>query len=495
MLTGAIGIAVDGEQCAATPGCIPYEVFTYQGVSAEAAQALLGTAISTGKSSTRIINAYVTGDTGFNIGSADSIMVAAGWEHRTEAYERVSDTTFQQGALAGQGGPTTGVAGQYNVLEFFGEANIPLLSGVTGAEALNLDLAYRYSDYSTSGGSSTYRIGFDWQPIDLLRVRVGYNRAVRAPNVVELFSAQSIGLWSGDDPCAGSSPSQTAAQCANQGVTAAQYGNIVASPAGQYNGLFGGNPLLSPETADTWTAGIVLNPMDTMTVSVDYWKIDIADTINNIGATTILEQCGLFGALCDQVNRNPASGDLWRGTAGYVTDTTINLGSNTWEGIDLAFNWAADWAAGTWTTNMIGTYMLTKETTPLPDSSDSTYDCVGLISTRCFPSPEWRHTISVDYDSNEWWSAKIRWRYFDGVDYDGSTDTIAQANMSKSQNYIDLSGMIRFMENHDIVIGVNNIFDKEPPMVGGTLTTNANTIAGYYDTLGRYLFAQATFRF
>jgi len=102
--------------------------------------------------------------------------------------------------------------------------------------------------------------------------------------------------------------------------------------------------------------------------------------------------------------------------------------------------------------------------------------------------------MSVDYDSNEWWSASVRWRYFDGVDYAGSTDQIAQANMSKSQNYIDLNAVFRFMENHDVVVGINNIFDKEPPMVG-SLSTNANTIAGFYDTLGRYLFAQATFRF
>ena len=88
-----------------------------------------------------------------------------------------------------------------------------------------------------------------------------------------------------------------------------------------------------------------------------------------------------------------------------------------------------------------------------------------------------------------------RWRYFDGVDYDGTTDTIAEENMGKSQSYFDLTADFRFMSSHNITVGVNNVFDKEPPMVGGTLTTNANTIAGFYDTLGRYLFAQATFRF
>ena len=494
MLTARIGIAVDGESCDAVAGCIPYEVFTYQGVTPEAAAALLGTAISTGHTSTRVINGYVTGDTGWNIGNSDSIMVAAGWEHRTETYERVSDTTFQTGALAGQGGPTVGVSGSYNVLEFFAEGNIPLLSNVTGAQALNLDLAYRYSDYSTSGGSSTYRIGFNWQPIDLLNVRVGYNRAVRAPNVSELFSTQSLGLWSGVDPCATADPVMTEAQCLNQGVSPAQYGTITESPAGQYNAIFGGNPLLDPEVADTWTAGMVINPMDTLTISVDYWNIKIDDTINNIGATTILDQCGLNGVLCDLVVRN-AGGSLWQGTQGFVVDTTLNLGQAKWEGIDLAFNWTIEGWGGTWTTNMIGTYMMNKETTPLPSSPDSAYDCTGLISTRCFPTPKWRHTWATTYDSNEWWSITARWRYFKGVDYDGDTDTIAQSEMSSDQNYIDLSARFLFLENHDITIGVNNVFDKEPPMVGDSLTTNANTIAGYYDTLGRYLFANATFRF
>ncbi len=494
LLTPAIGIAVDGDLCAAASGCIPYEVFTYQGVTPEAAQTLLGTAIATGKTSTRVINGFVTGDTGWNIGSADSIMVAGGFEHRVESYTRVSDTIFQEGSLAGQGGPTPGVDGSYNVLEFFGEANIPLLSDMPGAEALNLDLAYRYSDYSTSGGASTYRVGLDWAPIDTVRVRAGYNRAVRAPNVSELFSVQALGLWSGDDPCAGDSPGYTEAQCANTGVQPGQYGNISESPAGQYNGLFGGNPLLDPEVADTYTLGVVWDAMDNMTVSVDYWKINIDDTINNIGATTILEQCGLYGQLCNQINRSP-SGNLWQGTSGYVVDTTINLGENKWEGVDLAFAWTMDALGGTFTTNMLGTYMLTKETTSLPADPNSAYDCVGTISTRCFPSPEWRHTASVAYDSNEFWSVTGRWRYFQGVDYDGTTDTIAQANMSKSQNYFDLNAIFRFMGSHDVTLGVNNVFDKEPPMVGGTLTTNANTIAGFYDTLGRYLYANATFRF
>jgi len=489
-----IRTAVDGDACAADSTCIPYEVFTYQGVTPEAASNMLGTAIATGKTSTEVINAYASGDLGWNFpGADDSVMMVAGFEHRTEKYSRVSDSVFQQGSLLGQGGPTPGVTGGYTVTEVFTEANIPLVQGVAGAENLTLDVAYRYSDYNTSGGASTYRAGLDWQPVEMLRMRAGFNRAVRAPNVGELFSAQSLGLWSGVDPCATATPVYTQAQCANLGVSAAQYGTITASPAGQYNGIFGGNPDLAPEEADTITLGFVIDPMEMMTVSVDYWSIEISETISNIGATTILEQCGLFGVLCEQVTRN-AGGSLWQGTQGFVEDTTINLGENKWEGIDLAANYDFEAAGGTWSANLIGTYMMTKETTPLPASPDSAYDCVGVISTRCFPSPEWRHTASIAYDSEEWWSLEGRWRYFGGVDYDGTTDTIAQANMSDSQSYFDLNAVFTFMDNHDVTVGINNILDEEPPMVGGTLTTNANTIAGFYDTLGRFLYAKATMR-
>jgi len=465
-------------------------------VTPEMAAPLLGTAVATGKTSTEVINAFVTGDTGLNIGSADdSIMVVAGFEHRQEKYERTSDSVFADGSLLGQGGPTPSLVGGYTVSELFTEANIPIVSGVTGIENLTLDLAYRYSDYSSSGGADTYRAGFDWQVVDQLRMRAGFNRAVRAPNVAELFSAQSIGLWSGSDPCAGATPTYTAAQCANMGVTAAQYGSILASPAGQYNGIFGGNPNLTPEEADTITVGFVIDPIDTLTISVDYWNIEISNTISNIGATTILEQCGLFNTLCGQITRNQ-QGNLWQGQAGFVEDTTLNLGEATWEGVDLAASWSIDAVGGTWTTDLIGTFMMTKETTPLPAVPSSAYDCVGTISTRCFPSPDWRHTASVEYDSNESWKIEGRWRFFQVVDYVGSTtDTIAQREMSKNQSYFDLNGVWRFMDNHDITVGINNVLDEEPPMVGGTLTTNANTIAGFYDTLGRFIFAKATVRF
>lgn len=479
-----------GPNCASTPGGC-YQVFTYQGVTPEQAQALGGTAIRKGTTSTEVVSATVTGDLGFGL-PAGNIQVAGGFEHRMERYDARSDTIYETGALLGQGGPTPSVKGGYNVSEYFAEANVPLLKDAPFAQALSLDLAYRYSDYSTAGTTDTYRFGADWQPVNMFRVRAGFNRAVRAPNVGELFTPNSLGLWSGTDPCAGANPEYTAAQCARTGVSATQYGNIGFSPAGQYNQVTGGNAGLDPESADTITAGIVVDPIDNLTFSVDYWKIDIEDTISTLGARLILDQCALNGLFCDNINRAP-NGSLWL-QSGWVTNTTQNFGEQSWEGVDLAASWVLQALGGSFRTSLIGTYLLTKETVPVPTDKSTAYDCTGLISQICFPSPEWRHTLTVNYDSNEWWSVGVKWRYIGDVDYDGTVDRIADKNVS-AQNYFDVNATFRFLDNSDLVVGVNNILDEEPPLMGATLATNANTVAGFYDTLGMFLFANVTFRF
>ncbi len=485
--------AVDGDLCAATPGCIPYEVFTYNGVTPAAAAGLAATGKIGANTSTTVINGYVTGNLGFGLPAGDIAMVG-GYEYREEVFERIADLVFQNGLLLGQGGQTPSILGRYSVDELFAEANIPLLTDAPFAQNLTLDLAYRWSDYTTSGSTSTYRVGLDWQAADMLRFRAGYNRAVRAPNVGELFLAQNLGLWNGVDPCAGANPQLGPGPCANTGVSAAQYGNISLSPASQYNALYGGNPNLDPEEADTITFGVVADITDSMQLSIDYWDIEITDVINNINPELIVNQCAATGdpAFCSSVVRAP-NGSLWQGQSGFVVATNLNLGEDHWEGIDLAWAWTTDGLGGTWRMDLIGTYMLTKETTPIPTIPSSTYDCVGLINVQCFPTPEWRHTATATYDSNEWWAVTGRWRYYQDVEYDGNTDLIANNNIGDEQ-YFDVSAVFRFMESHDLVVGMNNVFDKEPPLVGGSLATNANAIAGFWDVLGRYAFANVTFR-
>ncbi|AVJ55315.1 TonB-dependent receptor [Idiomarina sp. OT37-5b] len=481
---------------ACTGDCIPYEVFTYQGVTEAAARALGGTAALTGLTTQRIINGYVTGETGYSLPSSNyNIAAVFGVENREVDFERVADEVYQMGALSGQGGPTNSLIGGYNVSEVFTEINIPVVEDVSWANSLVLDLGYRYSDYNTSGGEPSYKFAVDWQVNDDYKVRGTFNRAVRAPNVAELFAEQGLGLWSGVDPCAGDSPEYTQQQCALTGMSASQYGNVAPNPAGQYNGVFGGNPDLDPELADTVTFGIVGNPLDNFNFSIDYWDIEMEDRIGTISAELIVRQCAETGdaQYCDAITRSPA-GDLWRGTNGFVTATNVNLAQSKNTGIDANFNYNTEIGGGQLAVSLTGTYYMTKEVTTVPGLAGTTYDCAGIISSDCFPQPEWRHSMNFKYSTGDWWTVGAKWRFNGQVDYDGSTDQLIGDGLA-SVSYLDLNANFDVTDNISVLFGMNNALDKEPEIVGDVNSLNGNTIPGYHDALGRYVFGSVTFRF
>lgn len=486
---GAAGADACGEDC------LPYEVFTYQGVTPEAANALGGTATLTGLTTQRIVNAFVTGETGFGLPSSNyNIAAVFGVENREVDFERIADEVYQLGALSGQGGPTNSLTGGFNVAEVFTEVNIPVVEDASWANSLVIDLGYRYSDYSSSGGEPAYKLGLDWQVNDDYKIRGTFNRAVRAPNVEELFAEQGLGLWEGVDPCAGDSPEYTSEQCARTGMSASQYGNVSTNPAGQYNGIFGGNPDLDPELADTITFGIVGNPTDNFNFSVDYWNIEMEDRIGTINPELIIRQCATTGAdrWCDAITRSP-SGDLWRGTQGYVFATDVNLAESTNTGIDANFNYNTEIGGGQLAVSLTGTYYLKKEVVTVPGLSDP-YDCAGVISSNCFPQPEWRHSMNFTYSTGDWWTVGAKWRYLGAVDYEGSTDELIGDGLG-STSYLDLNANFDVTDNISVLLGMNNALDKEPTIVGGVNSLNGNTLAGYHDALGRYVFGSVTFRF
>ncbi|CCQ11741.1 TonB-dependent receptor [Pseudoalteromonas luteoviolacea B = ATCC 29581] len=488
----ATALSANGEACSGS--CIPYEVFKYQGVTAEAAGALTGTAILNGVTEQIILGGYVTGELDFALPSSDyPVAVVLGSEYRKEKFGRTADEVYAQGLLLGQGGPTASLNGDYDVTEFYTEISLPIVQGAEFAENLNLDLGYRWSDYSTSGSVPTYKAAIEWKVTDDWMVRTSYNRAVRAANNGELFAQQSQGLWGGSDPC--QTKALTAEQCARTGLPASQYGaSILKSPADQYNGFFGGNPNLSPEEADTVTFGIVGNPTDDFNFSVDYWDIELEGAIGTIDPEETILQCGKTGqaVFCDNISRTPGSGSLWVGT-GRVSATNINLGALHWEGIDMSANYNMEVAGGTLNAALIGTYMLTKETDSIPGVS-TPIDCVNTLDDGCFAQPKWRHVLTLNYDTGSFWRATAKWRFYGAVEEYTGNDTLVPEGLS-SQSYLDLKGSFSVNDYTSVLVGVNNVFDKETPLVGGTLSTNANAIAGYYDTLGRYLHASVSFKF
>ncbi|MEY5008285.1 MAG: hypothetical protein RL764_1601 [Pseudomonadota bacterium] len=478
-----------------------YKVFQRGAVTPEFASTLGATATRTGLTKEFLAQAYVTGDIGVAIAN-DPISMVLGGEYRKEDFQAVSDYVYEKGLLAGQGGPTPSVSGTFDVSEIFTEAQVPVFQDKGFAKDMRLELGYRFSHYGVDGGSTfdthTYKAQLNWEVNDTIRLRGGYNRAIRAPNAPELFQPQSLGLWGGSDPCAGATPTLSQSQCALTGVTSAQYGRISASPASQYNGLFGGNPDLNPEKADTLTAGIVVTPTSKTSLSIDYYRIKMSDVIGTYPAQALITDCatGTNPQACGRIKRAP-NGSLWLGQAGFVELTSDNLGGRDFQGIDVAAASRFDLGASSITVGVTGSYLLKKEFQDYPTGSP--YDCSGIVNTICFASPKWRHTLRVSYKAPSVWTVTGKWRFMGGIDAisnKGAELTLANGKKSiPSYSWFDLSVAADVTKNVSITMSANNLFDKSPPLVGQDYSSNGNTFAGFYDTLGRYLSIGASFRF
>jgi outer membrane receptor protein involved in Fe transport len=354
----------------------------------------------------------------------------------------------------------------------------------------------------------------------MLRFRASFQRAVRAPNVGELFSSQSVALDGALDPCTGTPadpPEATQAQCLLTGMTALQYlAFSPPNPAGQYNGFLGGNPNLLPETSDTTSVGLVFRPdVGDLSIAIDYFDITIEDTISSVNggnADTYMQSCIDSGdpAFCDLIHRD-SLGSLWLTPGGYVQDTSLNLGTLATKGIDLQASYTLNLGEHRLGFNLVGTMLDELSNAPLPGGD--AYDCVGFYGNTCgVPAPEWRHSLRTNWRTP--WSGldvAATWRYYGAVKTERLSDNPqlnAAVNVNgigreiPAYNYLDLTASMTFAEKFTFRVGANNILDKSPPIVhsGGvsdcpTGPCNGNTWAQVYDALGRQVFATLTIDF
>ncbi|MDE1145325.1 MAG: TonB-dependent receptor [Azospirillaceae bacterium] len=518
------GNLVCANATAVAAGCVPYNIFdTTTGISSAALTYLQTPGFKEGSTVQDDINASISGDLGrYGLQSplaSHGVGIAFGTEYRREELTLKVDQEFDSGDLAGQGGPTHGVAGAYDVREAFMEIKIPLIQDKPFIKDLNLEGGYRYSDYSTSGKTDTYKVGGEWAPTSDIRFRAGFNHATRAPNVVELFTPSGVALGLSNDPCAGdmtAAGAPTAAECLRTGVSAAQYGHITANGAGQYNDLEGGNTELKPETADTLTVGAVLTPtfLPDLTLSADYYNIKIDGLIGGIGADLIMTNClnGINTSYyCPLIHRS-STGSLWLGTTGYVTNTNQNTGSEETSGIDFNANYRLDLAdvgiekIGALNFNFTGTFTLDQVTQALPGSDG--YDCAGYYGATCSnPVPIWRHKVRMTWETP--WDANIsvNWRHISGSQWEVQSSNatlngtgIPGLNSIAAYDYFDFAASYQVSDWLTLSGGVNNVFDKDPPLVttqvnGNSSYINGNTYSQVYDSLGRYFFFSASAKF
>ncbi|MBC8026641.1 MAG: TonB-dependent receptor [Steroidobacteraceae bacterium] len=492
--------------------CIPYNIWAADSVDAAALNYVQIPLVSVGEVTERVLNSTFTvdlGQYGLKLAAEDGILVNFGVEMREVETDFQPDGNYISGDGAGQGGATLPLSGSFRAKEAFFEARIPILDN------LSAETGYRFSDYSGAFDTSTdtYKFGLEYSPIEAIRVRGSFQHATRVPNIYELFGTNQVGLNGTLDPCAGDDPVLTQAQCANTGLTAAQYGAIEANPAAQYNGFIGGNPNLEPEDADTLSFGIEFHPdfAPGLRVNLDWYSIKVDKAIQNPNQDFTLLQCALTGdaALCGQVNRD-GGGSLFETNDGFVIDTLQNIGSIETSGVDIDASYGFEiGGAGKLRFGVVGTYLDSYEVTP---QDGITYDCVGLYGSICTsgtpngaPVAEWRHKMDATWTTP--WSGidlNLGWRYYGESkrDLESPQESLAFLGLATgvfesdsvlgSRSYIDFSASVTVMEKYTVRLGANNLFDKDPPLNGSntcpTGPCNGNTWPQAYDALGRQVF-------
>ncbi|MFK4872693.1 TonB-dependent receptor domain-containing protein [Novosphingobium sp. ZW T3_23] len=497
------------------PNCIPINVFTPGGVTADQAAYIFGESNTASRNSLSVFSGSLSGDLGemgVTMPWAESgVGIALGLERRRETLKFTADEVAQQNGVL----PSDGIIA---VTEAFGEIEIPLIEDKPFFKSLTINGGLRYSSYDNKQSSTgiksgynvwTYKGELSWAPVDDLRVRASYNRAIRAPNVGELFASQAVGNVNGTDPCAGSDPSASFEICQATGVTQAMYGSIPGCPSDQCSGLGGGNVALKPETADTYTLGVVLTPkaLRRFSLSVDYYNIKVKDYIGSIAPSLIMGQCAATGDpyFCGLFVRDPRSGQVFGQNSGYIISTTMNTGYLKTSGLDVNADYTFDIGnLGSVNLGLVGTYLIEQVSQPVPGGGS--YDCKGLFGYTCGqPTPEWRHVARLSWMTPTDTTVSLSWRHIGGTKLSSLTDnpllsadrTVVNSKIG-AYNYFDLSLTQAIDKRFTLRAGVNNMFDKDPPVLDSGLLQlfgNGNTYPGVYDALGRTIFVGFTANF
>jgi iron complex outermembrane recepter protein len=506
---------VDGSD----PNCVPVDVFAYNAISPDAYKYILTPTYIHGVQIERVLNGSLNGDLSqYGLKSPlarTGLALALGAEHRRESL------TYEPDAVAQQKG-TVPNAGSFSVSEGYAELDVPLIDAVPAIHSLSFDTGYRYSSYSIEGGNTfkanTYKFELQYSPVEALKLRGSYNRAVRAPNITELFQPLALGNVQAQDPCSGATPLASLAACQRSGVTAAQYGHILPCPADNCVTQYGGNLALQPETARTVTFGAVVAPpsVPNLVVSADYFDIFVDRYINTVDPSIIINQCISGGSqfFCNLFHRDPTTGVLF-GTNGFLYANSQNTGYLQTSGMDVTANYRVDVSSlafgllrdrnwGQVEVSLLGTWVNSRRIEQLPGLG--TYNCKGLFGLTCAePTPSWRHNVRFTWLSpGGSTTVSALWRYFGSVALSSNTtnpflqgDPVEINASIPAHSYLDLAATWKW---HEVELrgGINNVADKDPPAIAAGLLSffgNGNTYPGVYDPMGRVFFVGATVSF
>jgi outer membrane receptor protein involved in Fe transport len=492
-------------------GCVPVNLFTTTPLTQQQLDFMLISGAQIDKTNQFIAGGSLSGDIGsFTMPWTDKpVAFAVGVEYRREEAQTTVDANYASGDLIGYGQGFNVPSFSFNTKEAFGELRIPLITEKPFFESLGLELGYRYSDYSSIGSTNAFKAGGDWSPVRGVRFRGMFQRSVRAPNIYELSRPRSSVIENlAADPCQLSQPVGNAVLtnlCIATGAPASSIGSIAKPVSGQVNAFYSGNLDLKAEKSDTITLGVVLTPAQVpgLTLSVDYFNIKIKDAIDQRGGSpqNVVEGCYLVAQdinseYCQAIVRNSLDGSLSGDIVFGVDQTLQNTAVLQTKGVDVGFGYRKAALGGTVNFSLNGTWL--DSYTKQGASFAPAVECAGRFGFACniAPMPKWKHVATLSY-GNEGWSLEGRWRFIGKVKQDVGTNILV--SQIKAQSYFDLTATANVSDRFTFRLGVQNLLDKQPPIVGsdagGTAYNSANTFPTVYDALGATVFAGFTANF
>lgn len=517
--------------CISGGSCVPYDIFGSGAVTARQLAYLYTVGTDHGSTSEQMLEAEVTGQLaryGLVAPLAhEGITVNAGASRRSDGLRFAPDAIVRSGDMSGFDLAVAAVDHSMSVNEAFVEMRAPLVQDHPHLHELTLDAGYRFSDYSFGKTTSTYKFNVLLAPISALQLRVSYDRAIRTPNLIELYTPLSFGVSGvvSFDPCAPTDGGAThaaasLAQCLHTGVTAAQYGDGLGPAFGGTNTIpqcrnlgcvlvIGGNPTLAPETADTWSLGLTWTPsaLPALAASVDYFHIDLKGEIGIVPESVTLQQCLTTAdpAVCSQIVRT-AAGSLSGATlagGGYILGNAVNTGQALVSGIDVQGTLRPP-LPGRWgalSISLTGSWLQHNGATPYRGATG--FDCAGLFGNTCLNgsvNPRWRHNLRVTWELPGSVQLSAQWRFIGKTHFDNNSPQPLLLNQEEgaydpylaripNYSYLDLSGTWAVERHLQLRVTINNAFDKDPPLVpteasGATGIAWLNTFPAY-DILGR----------
>jgi iron complex outermembrane receptor protein len=490
-VTGTHGdYSVTGNDPAAP--CINY--YGYGNITESDAEYLRYTDQGTSGTEMHHMAASISGDA-FELPSGP-VGFAFGIEHREESAFNQPDAFSSAGI--GSGNAVLPTSGGYKVDEAYLEVIAPLVSDMPFAQSIDLEAAVRYFNYDTFGSDSTYKLGLTWRMNDAIMLRSVISTAFRAPNVGELYSGQSDNFQNYTDPCNGYGGPNGTAKYATACAKDAAAGMIAsdgsfAQANGQVRSKSGGNPDLGPETADTFTIGMVVEPLEGLSFTVDYYDIEIENVISTVDVGTQYDKCYLAGAnggvggsdvMCENIRRS-ATGNF-DGTEAFNQNLSIwtleGWDFNAQYGFEAAgLEWKADWEASYTTVWDVELF-----------AGEDLQEYAGVVGT-----PEWKHNLGLSVFGDSW-SASYNMLYVDEMtinevvneDKDPALYTTPVADSFVTHT---VSASYQLNDNVSLRAGIDNLTDEEPPYM--TNYGDANTNTRQYKYVGRNFFLGTTVSF